>query len=307
MFLIKYSKIWELYKVGIRAFWTTEEIDLGNDIDQIRNGKLSIKQQRILLNVLSFFAEADLLVMENILHNFLNIFSKYTCVSSFLAWQAFNESQHAETYNILLETLLFKKDDREKAIAAINQLPSLVAKNRWLKDSLIESIDIQLLKWLICEGIWFQSAFAIIFWFRTKNLLPGLCQSNELIARDEGLHAEMVSILLNERHKLQEDIIHQHIIQGVNLEILYIHEVYVDTDVCGLVKQHLIQYVKFVGDYWSVKLTAKKIYNVKNPLGFMNMIALQGKTNFFEKKVTEYTRAKSGANYETSFDNELDF
>ena len=308
MFKVNDPIIWQLYKSGIAAFWTPEEVDISNDQYQIRQNMLTGGQRKILLNVLSFFAEADLLVMKNTMTNIMTFFEDSTELSSFFAWQTFNESQHAEMYNILLEGLLFNPFEKEIAVNAINCLPSLVQKNCWLQESILDSVDHQLLRWFICEAIWFQSAFCVVFYFKTKNLLPGLTQSNELIARDEGIHSKLAAYLIKKRNRLSKETIQQFLIKGYELECQYIHELYYNTYVPGLTPNQIRMYVQYITNFWCYQLTNEYIFPyMENPLPFMETISLQGKTNFFERRTTEYQRANTEIHNSDFMDVELNF
>jgi len=305
MFPLKYHDIWEMYKTAEHSFWTAEEIDLASDLVDW-DEKLNKDEKHFIKMVLAFFAASDGIVNENLAENFLKEV-QYPEAKSFYGFQIAMENVHSETYSLLIDTYI--KDEKEKSMLfhAIDNFPSIKEKADWaLKWISSESFAERLIAFAAVEGIFFSGSFCSIFWLKKRGLMPGLSFSNELISRDEGLHCKFACLIYNKyiKNKLSEERIKEIICSAVDIEKVFITES-LPVSLIGMNSELMKQYIEFVADFWLNELGCSKVYNTQNPFDFMDMISIQGKTNFFEKRVGEYKKASDRT---IDFDNiDVDF
>jgi ribonucleoside-diphosphate reductase beta chain len=311
LFPIEHHDIWKLYKQQEACFWTAEEIDLAQDIYDWEN-KLNEDEQHFVKHVLAFFAASDGIVNENLALNFVNEV-QYTEAKMFYGFQIMMENIHSETYSLLIDTYIKDKEEQNKLFNAIETVPAIKKKAEWaIKWINSESFVERLLAFAAVEGIFFSGSFCSIFWLKKRGLMPGLTFSNELISRDEGMHCDFACHLHNNHisKKLSEKKIKEIICGALEIEKEFILEA-LPVRLIGMNSDLMSQYLEFVTDRLLVSLNCSKVYNSENPFDFMQNIALQGKTNFFEKRVAEYQKAGVNNNSSieelgTSFD-DIDF
>ncbi len=290
LFPIKYPKVWEMYKKAQASFWTAEEIDLapdGKDWDT-----LTSEEQYFIKHVLAFFAASDGIVNENLIERFASEVQSAEA-RCFYGFQIMIENIHSETYSLLIDTLV--KDPKEKGhlFNAIETIPCIRKKAdwalRWIDGS--ERFAERLVAFAVVEGIFFSGAFCAIFWLKKRGLMPGLTFSNELISRDEGMHCDFACLIYGMlQEKLTDERLHEIVGEAIEHEKEFICEA-LSCDLIGMNKRMMAQYVEFCGDRLLVALGAPKLYNATNPFDWMELISLQGKTNFFERRVSEYQKA----------------
>lgn len=291
LFPIVHQDIWHYYKKSEANFWTAEEIDLEADLVDW-NSKLNDDERHFVKHVLAFFAASDGIVNENLAENFVREV-QYTEAKFFYGFQIMMENIHSETYSLLIDTYI--KDSAEKSylFKAIDTLDCVKKKAdwalRWIKNG---SFAERLVAFAAVEGIFFSGSFCSIFWLKKRGLMPGLSFSNELISRDEGLHCDFACLLYNAHivNKLPKQRILDIITNAVEIEKEFIIDA-LPVKLIGMNSDLMAQYIEFVADRLLVELGNEKVYNVSNPFDFMEMISLQGKTNFFEKRVGEYQKA----------------
>jgi ribonucleoside-diphosphate reductase beta chain len=291
IFPIKHHDLWEWYKKCEASFWTAEEIDLHQDLTDWST-KLNDDERYFVKHILAFFAASDGIVNENLAENFVNEV-QYSEAKFFYGFQIMMENIHSETYSLLIDT--YVKDDAEKdnLFNAIEVFPAIKKKADWaLKWIESDSFAERLIAFAAVEGIFFSGAFCSIFWLKKRGLMPGLTFSNELISRDEGVHCDFAVHLHNNHlvNKVPKERIKQIITNALDIEKEFITES-LPVSLIGMNAKLMTQYLEFVTDRLLVELQCEKIYNVANPFDFMDMISLQGKTNFFEKRVSEYQKA----------------
>jgi ribonucleoside-diphosphate reductase beta chain len=290
LFPLKYHDIWEMYKTAEHSFWTAEEIDLSQDQTDWEE-KLNKDEQHFIKMVLAFFAASDGIVNENLAENFLKEV-QYPEAKSFYGFQIAMENVHSETYSLLIDTYIKDEKEKDMLFHAIDNFPSIKEKADWaLKWISSESFAERLIAFAAVEGIFFSGSFCSIYWLKKRGLMPGLAFSNELISRDEGLHCKFATLIYNKyiQNKLSQDRIKEIICSAVDIEKVFITES-LPVSLIGMNKELMKQYIEFVADFWLMELGCPKVYGTKNPFDFMDMISLQGKTNFFEKKVGEYQK-----------------
>lgn len=290
LFPIQHSDIWDMYKKAMANFWTPEEIDLSKDIVDYRS--LSDDEQYFIENILAFFAASDGIVNENLLERFSNEV-QYLEAKCFYGFQIAIENIHSETYSLLIDTYIKDNLDKKKnLINAINTIPSVKKKAdwaiKWIGDN--RSFGERCIAFAAVEGIFFSGAFCSIFWLKKRGLMPGLCQSNELISRDEGMHTEFAVLLFNNHliNKPDDAVVKNIISDAVKIEKEFITES-LPCSLIGMNASLMSQYIEYVADRLLLMLNIDKIFNSPNPFDFMNLISIQGKTNFFEKRVGEYS------------------
>lgn len=291
MFPLKYHDIWEKYKTAEHSFWTAEEIDLAQDLTDW-NEKLNDDERHYIKNVLAFFAASDGIVNENLAENFLKEV-QYAEAKSFYGFQIAMENVHSETYSLLIDTYIKDAKERDHLFNAIETVPSVKKKAEWaLKWIESESFAERLIAFAAVEGIFFSGSFCSIFWLKKRGLMPGLAFSNELISRDEGLHCEFACLLHNKyiQNKVSAERITQIITEAVDIEKEFVTDS-LPVSLIGMNAKLMQQYIEFVADFWLSELGCKKVYGVSNPFDFMDMLSLQNKSNFFEKRVSEYQKA----------------
>ena len=291
IFPIKHQDIWEWYKKMEASFWTAEEIDLSQDLNDWNN-KLNNDERYFIKHILAFFAASDGIVNENLAENFVSEV-QYAEAKFFYGFQIMMENIHSETYSLLIDT--YVKDEAEKAdlFNALEVFPAIRKKADWALQW-IESPSFaeRLIAFAAVEGIFFSGAFCSIYWLKKRGLMPGLTFSNELISRDEGVHCDFAVHLHNHHliNKVPKERIRTIIVDALVIEREFITES-LPVSLIGMNAGLMTQYLEFVADRLLVELGCEREYNTANPFDFMDMISLQGKTNFFEKKVAEYQKA----------------
>ena len=291
IFPIKHHDIWEWYKKMEASFWTAEEIDLHQDLTDWNN-KLSEDERYFIKHILAFFAASDGIVNENLAENFVNEV-QYAEAKFFYGFQIMMENIHSETYSLLIDT--YVKDEAEKAelFNALEVFPAIRKKADWaLKWIESDSFAERLIAFAAVEGIFFSGAFCSIYWLKKRGLMPGLTFSNELISRDEGVHCDFAVHLHNHHliNKVPKDRIKEIIVDALDIEREFVTES-LPVSLIGMNAVLMTQYLEFVADRLLVELGCERVYGSANPFDFMDMISLQGKTNFFEKRVAEYQKS----------------
>lgn len=290
MFPLKYNDIWEMYKTAEHSFWTAEEIDLAQDITDWEE-KLNDNERHFIKMVLAFFAASDGIVNENLAENFLKEV-QYPEAKCFYGFQITIENVHSETYSLLIDTYIKDSIEKNKLFHAIDNYPSIMKKADWaLKWIGSGSFAERLVAFAAVEGIFFSGSFCSIFWLKKRGLMPGLTFSNELISRDEGLHCMFACLLHNKyvQNKVSSDRITQIICEAVEIEKEFITES-LPVSLIGMNAKLMAQYIEYVADFWLTELGCSKVYKSENPFDFMDMLSLQSKSNFFEKRVSEYQK-----------------
>jgi ribonucleoside-diphosphate reductase beta chain len=291
LFPIQHHDLWRLFKQQEACFWTAEEIDLGQDVYDWEN-KLNADEQHFVKHVLAFFAASDGIVNENLAMNFVNEV-QYTEAKFLYSFQMMMENIHSETYSLLIDTYIKDKEEQNKLFNAIETIPAIKKKADWaIKWINSDSFVDRLVAFAAVEGIFFSGSFCSIFWLKKRGLMPGLTFSNELISRDEGMHCDYACHLFNNHieNKISEKRVKEIICGALEIEKEFILEA-LPVRLIGMNSDLMSQYLEFVTDRLLVALGCSKVYNSENPFDFMQNIALQGKTNFFEKRVAEYQKA----------------
>lgn len=291
LFPIQHDDIWSFYKKAEASFWTAEEIDLQPDLIDWET-KLNDDERHFVKHVLAFFAASDGIVNENLAENFLAEV-QYTEAKFFYGFQVAIENIHSETYSLLIDTYIKDSKEKDYLFNAIDTLECVRKKAdwalRWIEEG---SFAERLVAFAAVEGIFFSGSFCSIFWLKKRGLMPGLSFSNELISRDEGLHCDFACLLYNSHvvNKLPKGQIEEIILDAVEIEKEFILDA-LPVRLIGMNSELMSQYIEFVADRLLVELGCAKQFNVSNPFDFMEMISIQGKTNFFEKRVGEYQKA----------------
>jgi len=291
LFPIKYHDIWDFYKKSEASFWTAEEIDLAADLDDWEN-KLNDDERHFIKHVLAFFAASDGIVNENLAENFLSEV-QYTEAKFFYGFQVMMENIHSETYSLLIDTYIKNPAEKDKLFNAIDTLPCVKKKAQWALNWIDNgSFAERLVAFAAVEGIFFSGSFCSIFWLKKRGLMPGLSFSNELISRDEGMHCDFACLLYNNYliNQLSKEKVKKIITDAVEIEKEFVTDS-LPVKLIGMNSDLMNQYIEFVADRLLMELGNEKVYNSTNPFDFMDMISLQGKTNFFEKRVAEYQKA----------------
>lgn len=291
LFPIKHHDIWNMYKNAEASFWTAEELDLYQDISDWEN-KLNDNERFFIENVLAFFAASDGIVNENLAINFLDEV-QYTEAKMFYGFQIAIENIHSETYSLLIDTYIKDQKKKDLLFNALQTVPAVQRKAdwaiKWIKsDNFVE----RLIAFAAVEGIFFSGSFCSIFWLKKRGLMPGLSFSNELISRDEGGHCDFACLLYNKHieNKLTKERVLEIISDAVEIEKEFVTNS-LPVSLIGMNATLMQQYIEFVADRLLVSLGNEKFYNAKNPFDFMENIAIQNKTNFFEKRVAEYSKS----------------
>lgn len=292
---IEYDDIWKMYKMAMASFWTVEEVDLGKDMDDWN--KLSENERFFVKNILAFFAGSDGIVNENLSSRFMNevVIPEAKC---FYGFQIAIENIHSEMYSLLIDTYIKDKQEKTMLLNAIYTIPCIKKKADWAFkwiESKTASFAHRLVAFAAVEGIFFSGAFCAIFWLKERGVMPGLTFSNELISRDEGLHTEFAVLLYTTliQQKLTQKEVFDLITEAVDIEIEFITES-IPCQMLGMNATLMTQYIKYVADRLIVQLGYDKIFSVQNPFDFMDRIGLNQKSNFFESRVGEYSRANVG-------------
>ena len=284
--------LWDLYKQQVASFWTVEEVDLEQDLKDW--SRLSVNDQKFIKSVLSFFAISDGIVNANLLENFASEV-KDKSSQYFYAFQMAMENIHAEMYSLLIDTYVSDSAEKSELFDGINTNPSIARKAEWCLKYTDASLPFQerLVAFAVVEGVFFSASFCSIFWLKKRGLMPGLSFSNELISRDEGLHTKFACARYAMGPPLKKDTVHAIITDAVVVESFFVRNS-LQSGLIGMNADLMVQYVKFVADFLCVQLGCKKIYDVRNPFDWMNVISMDGKTNFFERRVSEYAKAGVG-------------
>lgn len=298
MFPIQQQSLWDAYKDHLALIWTAEEIDLSKDVSDW--AKLSADEQHFIKHVLAFFAASDGIVNENLAVRFYEDI-KSAEARSFYTMQMLIESIHSETYSLLIDTYIQDATDKSTLLRAAETMPIIAKKAEWALKWLNSDRPVQdrLLAFACVEGIFFSSSFCSIYWIKDKKqgMLPGLCFSNELISRDEGLHTDFAILMHNQlQEKMPEHDIHALFKEAVEIEEEFACEA-LPVSLIGMNADAMKQYIRFVADRLLSQLGVSKLYNVSCPFDFMERISLQNKTNFHEKKVAEYRKAGVGSDF----------
>jgi len=303
IFPIQYDDIWSMYKKHVSTYWTVEEIDFakdGKDWDKLTND-----EQHFIKNVLAFFAASDGIVNENLVLNFMSEI-KVPEVLAFYSFQNAIETVHSETYSLLIDTYIKEEEEKNRLLNAVETIPCVRKKADWaIKwiESDKDNFATRLVAFACVEGIFFSGAFCSIYWLKERGVMHGLTFSNELISRDESLHTEFAILLYSHIvNKLSEEQVHNIIKDAVVIEKEFI----IDSLPCRLLGMNsdlMSQYIEFVSDRIVVQLGYNKIYNVSNPFDFMDRIGLEDKQNFFEVRVSNYSKAE----LHNTKDSKLDF
>jgi len=291
------ADLYQYYKKAVASFWTVEEIDFSKDKDDWE--KLTENEQFFIKHILAFFAGSDGIVQENLATRFQRDVQS-PVARLFYAFQNAMEGVHSETYSLLIDQYVKDKEEQMKYFRAIDEIPCIRKKAQWaLKwiDS-AEDYATRLVAFACVEGIFFSGSFCAIYWVKKRGLLPGLTFSNELISRDEGLHTEFAVAMYRKMiHALAPETIRSIVEEAVAIETEFICEA-LPCSLIGMNSRDMTEYIKFVADRLAVQLGIGKIYKVTNPFDFMDLISLEGKTNFFEKKVSEYSKPGVGMKQE---------
>jgi ribonucleoside-diphosphate reductase beta chain len=291
IFPLKHHDIWEQYKISQAMFWTSEEIDLQHDPTDWEE-KLNDNERHYIKMILAFFAASDGIVNANLAQNFVNEV-QYPEAMFYYGFQIMMENIHSEVYSLLIDTYVKNEEEKNKLFNAIQTIDSIKKKAEWaLKWIDSPNFTERLVAFAAVEGIFFSGAFCSIYWLKKRGLMPGLAFSNELISRDEGMHCKFATHLYTKHivNKLSEERIKEIICEAVAIEKEFITES-LPVSLIGMNSNLMKQYIEFVADFWLTELGCSKVYNVANPFDFMDMISLQGKSNFFEKRTPEYKKA----------------
>ena len=291
LFPIQHDDIWKWYKKQEASFWTAEEIDLHQDLIDW-NEKLNDDERYFVKHILAFFAASDGIVNENLAENFVNEV-QFTEAKFFYGFQIMMENIHSETYSLLIDTYIKDKKERNQLFTAIEHFDAIKKKADWaIKWIDSDSFAERLVAFAAVEGIFFSGSFCSIFWLKKRGLMPGLTFSNELISRDEGLHCDFAVHLHNHHliNQVPKERIKEIIVDALSIEREFITEA-LPVRLIGMNADLMVKYLEFVTDRLLVELGCEKVYNSENPFDFMEMISLEGKTNFFEKRVGDYQKA----------------
>jgi ribonucleotide reductase beta subunit family protein with ferritin-like domain len=294
LFPIQNEAIWNMYKKAVASFWTVEEVDLQADLVDWRD-KLTDNERLFISNVLAFFAASDGIVNENLVARFC-VEVQQPEARCFYGFQTAIENIHSEMYSLLIDTYVTDRQVKQRLFEAMHGMPCVKHKAdwaiKWLKSD--ASFAQRLIAFAAIEGIFFSASFCAIFWLKKRGLMPGLTFSNELISRDEGLHTDFACLLYSQlQAKLEPDLVQCIIEDAVSVELNFVCDS-LPVSLIGMNSDMMSEYVKFCADRLLVALNVDKRFHAKNPFDWMDMISLQGKTNFFEKRVGEYSKAGVG-------------
>ena len=307
LFPIQHGDIWEFYKKSEASFWTAEELDLSQDATDW--AKLNNNEKHFVSHVLAFFAASDGIVNENLAMNFFNEV-QYPEAKCFYGFQIMMENIHSETYSLLIDTYIRDPKEKDKLFNALQTMPCVSKKGEWALQWINSpNFTERLVAFCAVEGIFFSGSFCSIFWLKKRGLMPGLSFSNELISRDEGMHCEFACLLYRNhiKNKLSQERVYQIITDAVRIEQEFVTDS-LPVDLIGMNAKLMSQYIEYVADRWLGELGYPKFYGSQNPFDFMELISLQNKTNFFEKRVAEYQKAGvMGEKDEIKFTVEADF
>lgn len=294
IFPIQYDDIWQFYKKAEASFWTAEEIDLQQDL--VDWSKLNENERYFIKNVLAFFAASDGIVNENLAENFVSEV-QYAEAKFFYGFQIAMENIHSETYSLLIDTYVKNKEEKDRLFNALETIPAVQKKAEWaLKWVESDSFAERLIAFAAVEGIFFSGSFCSIFWLKSRGLMPGLSFSNELISRDEALHCDFATHLHNNHvvNKVPKERIREIISSALEIEKEFITES-LPVSLIGMNSKLMSEYLEYVADALLADLNCDPIFGTKNPFDFMSNIALENKTNFFEKRVGDYSKSGVGS------------
>ena len=296
IFPIQHPKIWAMYKKAVASFWTPEEVDLQDDLAHWR--ALSDDERRFLSHILAFFSASDGIVNENLVQNFCSEI-QVPEARAFYGFQIAMENIHSETYSLLIDTYIADPAERLRLHRAIHTVPCVQRKAEWCFKWFDPSQPFakRLLAFAIVEGVFFSGSFCAIFWMKKRGKLPGLCFSNELISRDEGMHTTFACLLYNTlepEHRPSQGEAEEVLLDAVKYEEQFMTEA-LPVRLIGMNQDQMIEYIHFVADVLLKQLRYEPHYHTTNPFEWMDLISLQGKTNFFEKRVGEYSKANVGS------------
>ena len=289
LFPIRHNDVWQMYKQAEASFWTAEEIDLSHDIKDW--AALNPGEKHFITHVLAFFAASDGIVNENLAINFVREV-QIPEARCFYGFQIMMENIHSETYSLLIDTFIKDNAEKDRLFHALDTVPCVKKKGQWaLRWITNGSFAERLIAFAAVEGIFFSGSFCSIFWLKKRGIMPGLAFSNELISRDEGLHCDFACLLYQKlQNKLTVERVHEIIENAVAIEKEFVVDA-IPVALIGMNAAMMCQYIEFVADRLLVALGYPKLYKASNPFDFMELISLQGKTNFFEKRVGEYQKA----------------
>ncbi|BDS11637.1 ribonucleotide-diphosphate reductase subunit beta [Aureispira anguillae] len=291
LFPIQHDAVWEMRKKALACFWTTDEIDLEADIIDWNN-KLNDNERHFIKHVLAFFAASDGIVNENLVLNFYKDV-QIAEARSFYSTQIQIEDIHAETYSLLIDTYIRDTEEKNRLFKAMDTLPCVQKKAKWALKWIDEapSFAHRLIAFAAVEGIFFSGSFCAIYWLKKRGLMPGLTFSNELISRDEGMHCDFACLLYSMlENKLDKQVVQDIITEAVLFEKEFVTDA-LPVSLIGMNAGLMTEYIEFVADRLLVSLGNEKVYGTANPFSWMDLISLQGKTNFFEKRVGDYQKA----------------
>ena len=294
MFPIEHHDVWTMYKNQMNCFWRAEEIDFSRDVTHWKT--LTSGEQKFIKMILAFFAASDGIVLENLGLRFMNDIP-IAEVKAFYGFQIMMENIHSETYSLLIDTYIHDKDEKRTLFNAVQNFDCIKRKadwaTKWIHDE-ESSFATRLVAFACVEGIFFSGAFCSIYWLKKRGLMPGLTFSNELISRDEGMHTDFAVLLYNKlENRLSEETIHDIIRESISIEKEFIIEA-LPCRLIGMNSTMMSQYIEFVADRLLTQLKYNKLFNTSNPFDFMELISMEPKTNFFEKRVAEYSLASGG-------------
>ncbi|WP_042280460.1 ribonucleoside-diphosphate reductase small subunit [Candidatus Protochlamydia sp. R18] len=290
LFPINHAEIWQMYKKAEASFWTAEEIDLSSDLlDWDR--KLNNDEKYFIKHILAFFAASDGIVNENLAVNFMSEV-QYPEARCFYGFQIMMENIHSEAYSLLIDTYIKDPTDKNRLFKALETIPCISNKADWALRWISQgSFSERLVAFAAVEGIFFSGSFCSIFWLKKRGLMPGLSFANELISRDEGLHCDFACLLYSQlNNKLPLETLQAIISHAVAIEKEFVQDA-LPVRLIGMNATLMCQYIEFVADRLLVALGSPKLYNVDNPFDFMDLISMPGKTNFFERRVSEYQKS----------------
>lgn len=298
LFPINHTDIWEMYKKAEAQFWTAEELDLSDDYKYWE--KLSDGEKYFISNVLAFFASSDAIVNENLGNNFYSEIQPQEA-KFFYAMQMQMENIHNETYNLIIDVLIKNIEEKTRLFNAVKTIPCIKDKSEWISKHLnpkYNSFAERILSSCILEGLFFSASFASIFWLKKRGILPGICHSNELISVDESLHTNFGCLIYSKLlNKLSKERVYEIFESATNIECDFIKSS-IPSELIGMNSALMCQYVKFCADRLICALGYEKLYKVENPFDFIDMINLDGKANFFERKVSSYSKYGVGVDPE---------
>jgi ribonucleoside-diphosphate reductase beta chain len=311
IFPIEHNDMWEMYKKSVSAFWTPEELDLSKDVDDFN--KLNDNERTFIKHILAFFSSSDTIVNINLGERFLNDVQVLEA-KFFYAFQMAIENIHSETYSLLIDTYFKDTTEKSEALNAINYMPCIKRKAdwcfKWIEDEKAPFSQ-RLLAFALVEGVFFSGAFCSIFWLKERGLMQGLSFSNELISRDEAMHVEFAVLLYSKiENRLPQSTVHQIVKEAVEVEKIFINDS-IPCSMLGMNADLMCLYIEFVADRLLTQLNYDKIWNSSNPFPFMERISIESKSNFFESRVSQYSKANVGSKKNHSelrkFDLEADF